>query len=167
MNKSFFFPTSSQKIKTHVVESQITLLVWPCLKKQRTFNHMIIFNVSISKFYQCSIRDFCQDISMSFSVWLGKKKNAEAIKFLGNLKKYVSKNEICFFRKGKKKKSNVSLNKKVTFVFHTILKLDFKTQIIYCIIHRCLYSLFIFFFCSLILVSKKRNIEAMLTLTYS
>ena len=26
-----------------------------------------------------------------------KKKNAEAIKFLGNLKKYVSKNEICFF----------------------------------------------------------------------
>ena len=34
---------------------------------------------------------------MSFSVWLGKKKNAEAIKFLGNLKKYVSKNEICFF----------------------------------------------------------------------
>ena len=72
-----------------------------------------------------------------------------------------------FFRKEKKKKSNVSLNKKVTFVFHTILKLDFKTQIIYCIIHRCLYSLFIFFFCSLILVSKKRNIEAMLTLPYS
>ena len=54
MNKSFFFPTSSRKIKSHVVESQITLLVWPCLsltEKQGTFNHMIIFNVSISKFY--------------------------------------------------------------------------------------------------------------------
>ena len=120
MNKRFFFPTFSRKIKTHVVESQITLLVWPCLKKQRTFNHMIIFNVSISKFYQCSIRDFCRDISMSFSIWLGKKKkkkrNAEAIKFLGIFKKYVSKNKICFFKK-KKKKSNVSLNKKLLLSF--------------------------------------------------
>ena len=31
MNKGFLFATSSQKIKSHVVESQITLLVWPCL----------------------------------------------------------------------------------------------------------------------------------------
>ena len=31
------------------------------------------------------------------------------------------------------------------FVFHTIFKLDFITQIIYFIIHRCLYSLFILF----------------------
>ena len=54
----------------------------------------------------------------------------------------------------------VSLNKKVIFVFHTIFKLDFITQIIYCII-------FSYFFCSLISVSGKRNIETMLTLLYS
>ena len=29
MNKGFLFATSSRKIKTHVVESQITSLVWP------------------------------------------------------------------------------------------------------------------------------------------
>ena len=83
------------------------------------------------------------------------KKIAEAI---GILKKYVSKSKINFCLK---KKSNVLLNKKVIFVFHTIFKLDFITQIIYCIIHRCLYSLFILF-CSLISVSKKGKIEAML-----
>ena len=44
------------------------------------------------------------------------------------------------------------------------LKLDFITQIIYCIIHRWLYSLLIFFFCSLVSVSKKQNIETMLIL---
>ena len=65
-----------------------------------------------------------------------------------------------------KKKSNVSLNKKVIFVFHTIFKLDFITQIIYCIIHKCLYSLFILFY-SLISISKKLSIETILTLPYS
>ena len=95
---------------------------------------------------------------MFFSICLAKK-NAEVIKFLGFLKKYVSENKIYFCSR---KKSNVSLNKKVIFVFHTIFKLDFITQIIYCIIHRCLYSLFILF-CSLISVSKKRNIETVLT----
>ena len=76
VNKGFLFATSSRKIKSHVVESQITLLVWPCLsltEKQRTVNHMIILNDSISKFYQCSIRGFCQGISMFFSICLGKK----------------------------------------------------------------------------------------------
>ena len=43
-----------------------------------------------------------------------KKKNAEVIKFLGILKKYVSENKIYFCSR---KKSNVSLNKKVVFVF--------------------------------------------------
>ena len=47
-----------------------------------------------------------------------------------------------------------------------IFKLDFITRSIYCIIHRCLYSLFVFF-CSLISVSNKRNIETVLTLPYS
>ena len=149
VNKGFLFGTSCQKIKNHVVESQITLLVWPCLsltEKQCTINHMIIFNDSISKFYQCSIWGFCRGISMFFSICLAKK-NAEVIKFLGFLKKYVSENKIYFCSR---KKSNVSLNKKVIFVFHTIFKLDFITQIIYCIIHRCLYSLFILFLFSYI-----------------
>ena len=115
-------------------------------EKHRAINHVIIFNDSISKFYQCSIWGFCRGISMFFSICLAKK-NAEVIKFLGFLKKYVSENKIYFCSR---KKSNVSLNKKVIFVFHTIFKLDFITQIIYCIIHRCLYSLFILFLFSYI-----------------
>ena len=31
-NKGFLFATASRKIKNHVEESQVTLLVWPCLK---------------------------------------------------------------------------------------------------------------------------------------
>ena len=46
-----------------------------------------------------------------------------------------------------------------------IFKLDFIMQNIYCIIHKYLYFLFILF-CSLISVSKKYNIEKMLTLPY-
>ena len=52
-----------------------------------------------------------------FLVSASAKKKAKAIKFLGILKKYVSKNEIYFCLK---KNSNVSHNKKVVFVFHTI-----------------------------------------------
>ena len=77
-----------------------------------------------------------------------KKKNAEAIKFLGILKRYVTKN--IFYLK----KAMFSLNKKVFFVFHTISKLVFITQIIFCIIHRCLCSFFVLF-CSVTSVSKK------------
>ena len=119
---------------------------------------MIIFNNSISKFYQCSIWGFCRGISMFFSVSLGKK-NAEVIEFFGILKDYVSENKIYFCSR---KKSNILLNKKVIFVFHTIFKVDFITQIICCIIHRCLCSHFIIF-----LFSKKWNIETMLTFPYS
>ena len=129
-------------------------------EKHHTVNHMIIFNDSISKFYQCSIWDFCRGIC--FLVSVSAKKNAEVIKFLGILKKYVSENKIYFCSR---KKINVLLNKKVIFIFHTIFNLDFVMQIIYCIIHRCLYSLFLLF-CSLISVSKKWNIETMLILPY-
>ena len=131
-------------------------------EKHCTINHMIIFNDSISKFYQCRIWGFCRGISMFFSICLGKKKCC-GNEILTNLKKYVSKNKIYFCSR---KNSNVSLNKKVIFVFHTIFKLDFITQIIYCIIHRCLCSHFILF-CSLISVSKKWNIETMLIFPYS
>ena len=99
---------------------------------------------------------------LCFLVSASAKKNAEVIKFLGILKKYVSENKIYFCSR---KKINVLLNKKVIFIFHTIFNLDFVMQIIYCIIHRCLYSLFLLF-CSLISVSKKWNIETMLILPY-
>ena len=58
------------------------------------------------------------------------------------------------------------LNKKVIFVFQTVFKLDFTAQIIYFTIHSCLHSLFILF-CSLISISKKRNMKIMLALPYS
>ena len=81
------------------MDSQITLLVWPSLlltEKHRTINHMIIFNDFISKFHQCSIEAFTEAYLMFFSICLDKKKQkknkAEVIKFLGILKKYVSKN---------------------------------------------------------------------------
>ena len=44
-----------------------------------------------------------------------------------------------------------------------IFKLDFITQIIYCIKHWCLYSLFILFFVLLYQSLKKRNIDTMWT----
>ena len=109
-------------------------------EKHGTINHIIIFNYLITKFYQCSICGFCQSISRFFS--LPREKNVEVIKFLGILKNYVFKNKILFCSR---KKNNFSLNKKVTFVFYTIFKLDFITQIIYSIIHRCLCSHFIHF----------------------
>ena len=150
MNKNFLFAASRWKIKIHAVDSQVTLLVWPYLnhlqKNIARINHMVIFNDSISKFYQCSIWGFCRGISMFFSICLAKK-NAEVIKFLGFLKKYVSENKIYFCSR---KKSNVSLNKKVIFVFHTIFKLGFIIQIIYCIIHICLCFHFIIFLFSYI-----------------
>ena len=92
-----------------------------------------------------------------------KKTIAGAIKFLGILKTHVSKKNIYFCLK---KKSNVLLNKKVIFVLHTVFRLDFITQIIYFSVHRCLHSLFILF-CSVISVSKKRDMKIMLPLPYS
>ena len=87
--------------------------------------------------------------------YLPRQENTKN-QILSNLKKYVSKNKLYFCLK---KKSNVSniLN---------IFNFDFITQIIYCIIRRCLYSLFILF-CSLLSVSNKQNMEKMLTLPYS
>ena len=131
-------------------------------EKHCTINHLIIFNDSISKFHLCSIRLLARHIYV-FSIWLGKK-NAEVIKFLGILKKCVPENKKCFCSR---KKSNVSLNKKVIFVFHIIFKLDFITQIIYCTIHRCTCVLISYICCSLISVFKKWNIETMLIFPYS
>ena len=126
-------------------------------ENHHTVNHMIIFNEAISNFCQCSIGGFCQGISMFFSICL-VKKNAEVIKFLRILKKYLSNNKICFWSR---KKSNVSLNKNVIFY----LSHNFQTwfhNADHLNIYRCLCSHFILF-CSLISVSKKWNIEPILT----
>ena len=164
VNKGFLFATSSRKIKNHVVESQITLLVWPCLNHLQkniaqliTWSFLMIQSVS---FTSAAFEAFAEAYLCFFSICLDRK-NAEAIKFPGILKIKVSKNKIYFCLK---KKSNVSLNKNVIFVFHTILKLDFITQI-NCFIHRCLYSLFIL---SLFLYQFHANgTMKVLTLPYS
>ena len=89
MNKDFLFATSIREIKSQVLESQITLLVWSCLimfksltEKHRTINHMIIFNDSISKFYQCSI---FVEAYLCFLVSASAKEMPRT-KFLGILK---------------------------------------------------------------------------------
>ena len=42
MNKGFLFATSNRNIKSHVVESQITLLIWPCLSRlQKNITQLI------------------------------------------------------------------------------------------------------------------------------
>ena len=51
---------------------------------------MIILNNLVSKFYQCSIRGFCRGICTYLVSSSAKKKNAEASKFLGILKKDTS-----------------------------------------------------------------------------
>ena len=60
---------------------------------------------------------------MIFSICVGKK-NAEVIKFLR-----ILKNKSLKIKFIKRQKSNVLLNKKVIFCFHTIFKLDFIMQI--------------------------------------
>ena len=93
--------------------------VFPC-KFCKIFKNSFLRTPQHSKFASAvgKYRGFCRGASMFFSICLGKK-NAEEIKCLGILKKYVAKNKtyFCF-----KKKRNVPLNKKVTLVFHTILK---------------------------------------------
>ena len=104
------------------MESQLTLLVWPCLsltEKQRTINHMIILMIQSVSFTSGALEAFAEAY-VCFLVSASANKIAVPIKLLGILKKYVSKGKIYFCLK---KKSNVSLNKKVIFVFHTIFKL--------------------------------------------
>ena len=81
-------------------------------EKHHTINHLIILNDPVSKFHQCRIWGFCREMSTFFSICLGKK-NAEVTKFLGILKNMSPRIKYIFVPK----KSNVSLNKKVIFVF--------------------------------------------------
>ena len=72
------------------MESQITLLVCPCLsptEKQHTINHMFILNDSVS-FASAAFEAFAEAyLCFLVSTSAKKKKNAEAIKFFGILKK--------------------------------------------------------------------------------
>ena len=128
----------------------MSLIVWPCLTHLHkniaqliTWSCLMIQSVS---FTSATFEDFAEAY-LCFLVSATAKENDEVRKFLGILKKYVSENKIDFCSG---KKSNVSLNKKVIVVFHTIFKLDIITQIIYCIIHRCLRSHFLLFLLSYI-----------------
>ena len=102
-------------------------------------------------------------ISMVFSIYLSKR-NAQVIKFLGIFKKYVSENKIYFCSR---KKSNVLLDKKVIFVFHSIFKLDFITQVIYCISFTdvCVLISYFFLFCYVSLLEMEHR--KILTFLYS
>ena len=44
MNKGFLFGTSNRQIKSHVVESQITLLVWPCLSLNKNNAELVTWS---------------------------------------------------------------------------------------------------------------------------
>ena len=103
VNKRFLFGASS-----HVVQSQITLLVWPCLshtEKQRTINHMIIFiDIQSVSFPSSAFEAFAEPYLCFLQSASAKKKKeeiAQAMKFLGIFKKYVSKNKIYFCLKKK------------------------------------------------------------------
>ena len=89
-------------------------------------------------------RAFYRGMSMFFSICLGKR-NAEAIEFLGILKKVLFQElkKYMFLLKEKK----CLLNKKNYFYFLHNFQ-TFLIQIIYYIIHICLFSLFIHLFFS-------------------
>ena len=80
---------------------------------------MIILMIQSVSFTSGALEAFAEAY-VCFLVSASAKKIAVPIKLLGILKKYVSKGKIYFCLK---KKSNVSLNKKVIFVFHRIFKI--------------------------------------------
>ena len=133
----------SQNGQTHFAASFLNF-IWSCsnhlqksIAKSVTWSFLMIRSVS---FTSATFEAFAEAYLCFLVPALAK--NAEVIKFLGILKNYVTENEIYFCSR---KKSNVSLNKKVLFVFHTIFKHDFIMQIIYCIIRWCICSHFILF----------------------
>ena len=135
-NKGFLFAIFSRKVKSHAVESQIIFLVWPCLNHlQKKITQLIsckslmIQSVSLPVQYLRILAGHIYVLSVSAKKKI-KKKNAQVIQLLRIFKKiYLREKNILLF----KKESTFLLNKKVIFVFYTIFKLDFITQIIYCI----------------------------------
>ena len=142
------------------------MLAWPCLslrEKRHSINHVIVFNDPINKFYQCSICGFCRGISMSFSICPGKK-NIEVIKFLGIVTKCAAKNKIYFCLK---KKSNVSLNKKVICLSHNFQTWFYNADHLLYYLQMSVFSFHTFFVLLEISVSKKWNRETILTFSYT
>ena len=149
VNKGFLFVNSSRKIKNYVVESQIIFHVWSCSNHlQKNITQLItwLFLVIQSVNFTSAAFEAFAEICLCFLV-SASKKNAEVIKFLGISQISLSP-RIKFFSV-QERKAMLRLIKKSLF-FHTIFKLDFITQIIYCIIHRCLRSHFILFLFSYI-----------------
>ena len=138
VNKGFLFATSSRKIKSHVVESQITLLVWPYLSLTEKFAQLItwLFLMTQSASFTSAAFEAFAEAYLCFLVSASAKKNAEVIRFLGILKKYVSKNKIYFCSR---KKSKISLNEKVIFVFTQFSNLMYYPQM-------SVFSFFTFFY---------------------
>ena len=123
---------------------------------------MIIFNDSISKFYQCSIWRFFQGISMFFIICLGKKI-AEVIKFLGILKNMSPIIKYIFVQE---RKAMFLLIKKLYFCLSHNFQTWFHNTEYLLHYPQCLCSHFILFF-SLISASKKWNMETVLIFPYS
>ena len=73
MDKEFLFATSHRKVKNHVVEIQITLIVWPWLslaQKQPTINHIItvmIQSVSLTITVSCYMKELWLILILSIS----------------------------------------------------------------------------------------------------
>ena len=99
---------------------------------------------------------------MFFSIYLGKN-NAEVTKFLGILRNMSPRIKYMFVQE---RKAMFRLIEKLFLAFHAIFKLDFMTQI-FTVLSTCVCVFISYFFCSLISVSKKWNIETMLTFPYS
>ena len=103
VNKGFLFASSSRKIKSRVVENQITSLVWPSLVYHLQKNNAQLITCSFLMIESVSFTSGAFEIRLGswqlpmllprhlpryiyvFSICFAKK-NAEAIKFLGMLK---------------------------------------------------------------------------------
>ena len=97
MNKGCFFATSNRKIKSHVVEGQITLLIWSYLSHlQKNITQLITLSflmIHSASFTSAAFEAFGEVYLCFFSICLSQKYT-EVIKFVGILKKYVSESKI-------------------------------------------------------------------------
>ena len=138
VNKVFLFATANRNIKSHWGESNNMACL--AMFKSVTEKHHIIDTWSFSmiqlvSFTSAVFKAFAEAYLCFLVSALSKKMLRYITKFL---KTNVSENKIYFCSR---KKSS-----EVIFVFQTIFKLDFITQIIYCISQRCLCSHSIIFF---------------------
>ena len=74
---------------------ECVLIKKKCIEKQRTINHMIIFNDSIGKFTSAAIEVFAKTY-LCLLLFASTKKCQELNSSVRNLKKYVSKIKYTF-----------------------------------------------------------------------